>query len=46
VIGRLLLRLILVPLGAMMALTAAGAMLVITQRRRISAIWPRASTTR
>jgi hypothetical protein len=38
VIGRLLLRLILVPLGAMMALTAAGAMLVITQRNAFDAV--------
>jgi hypothetical protein len=38
VIGRLLLRLILVPLGAMMALAAAGAMLVVTQRNAFHAV--------
>ena len=35
---RLLLRLVLVPLGAIMALVAAGAMLVVTQRNAFHAV--------
>jgi len=38
VILRLLLRLVLVPLGAIMALVAAGAMLVVTQRNAFHAV--------
>ena len=38
VILRLLLRLVLVPLGAMVALAAAGAMLVVTQRDAFQAV--------
>jgi hypothetical protein len=38
VIGRLLLRLILVPLGAAVALTAAGALLVVTQWNAFHAV--------
>jgi hypothetical protein len=38
VIGRLLLRLVLVPLAAIMALAAAGAMLVVTQRNAFHAV--------
>jgi hypothetical protein len=38
VIGRLLLRIILVPLGATIALAAAGAMLVVTQRDAFHAV--------
>jgi hypothetical protein len=38
VIGRLLLRLILVPLGAVMALAAAGALIVITQWNAFHAV--------
>jgi hypothetical protein len=38
VIGRLLLRLILVPLGAAMALAAAGALIVVTQWNAFHAV--------
>jgi hypothetical protein len=38
VIGRLLLRIVLVPLGAMVALAATGAMLVVTQRDAFHAV--------
>jgi hypothetical protein len=38
VIGRLMLRLVLVPLGAMTALAAAGMLLVLTQRSAFHAV--------